>query len=326
MNNPTPLSDDRERVWWAVSACDDVREALERLNEAEYLLEDAKESLRLAKESFSYSIEVGDLNADALANLYWYETTVPSKVIAAKLGVPLNAVAAALPWNRGWRFHDCEHYVPATSRTKLDRPPHRCPTCVEQQKPAQEKERRQQKDAAAEEVARLRSMPYGEYLKTEHWKEIRYAALRRAGFACQACSAKINLNVHHRDYDRRGEERPNDVTVLCRSCHGRTHHKIDPTSPVAENTPPVDPTEFLASWEAIVGAEIPEGVVLSKSLAQWQRAGVVLAELEAAMRVDAPDSVLAHDRWRYFCGVVWRKIDNGSIGLAFVPDIAEDSL
>lgn len=69
----------------------------------------------------------------------------------------------------------------------------------------------------------LKHIPYREYLKTAHWEETRKKALDRARHRCQACNSPDDLHVHHRTYERRGEERDDDLTVLCRSCHSRVH-------------------------------------------------------------------------------------------------------
>lgn len=69
-----------------------------------------------------------------------------------------------------------------------------------------------------------RSMPYSEYLQTDHWKRTRLAALKRAGYRCSVCNASgTTLDVHHRTYERRGEEHSADVIALCRGCHTRFH-------------------------------------------------------------------------------------------------------
>lgn len=89
-------------------------------------------------------------------------------------------------------------------------------------------ERYMREQAAAEcEPAALRSMPYADYLKTEHWKRKRKAALHAALHRCQLCNGKGPLNVHHRTYERRGEELPNDLIALCEPCH-RKFHDIEP--------------------------------------------------------------------------------------------------
>ena len=69
----------------------------------------------------------------------------------------------------------------------------------------------------------LRHMRYDLYLKTDHWQHVRKRALDFAKNSCQICNAKGTLNVHHRTYKRRGSERPDDVIVLCRSCHQIFH-------------------------------------------------------------------------------------------------------
>lgn len=74
----------------------------------------------------------------------------------------------------------------------------------------------------------LRSMPYGEYLQSEHWKKVRNIALRHAHFRCQLCNVSGQLHVHHRSYVHRGEEQyyMEDVITLCRDCHAK-HHDIE---------------------------------------------------------------------------------------------------
>lgn len=76
-----------------------------------------------------------------------------------------------------------------------------------------------------QEQARLRSMPYPEYLKTDHWQNVRLAALKRAKYRCQVCNTnQAALHVHHRTYENRGQEYARDVIVLCETCH-RTFHE-----------------------------------------------------------------------------------------------------
>jgi restriction endonuclease Mrr len=78
---------------------------------------------------------------------------------------------------------------------------------------------------AAERLAKLRSMPYPFYLRTPEWRRTRAAALVRAGNACSLdVTHTRDLEVHHRTYERRGEELVTDLIVLCHSCH-QLHHK-----------------------------------------------------------------------------------------------------
>jgi hypothetical protein len=71
---------------------------------------------------------------------------------------------------------------------------------------------------------------FGDYqadiLDSPQWKARRKVELDRAGHRCQACNASgddIVLDVHHRTYDRVGNEGPADLIVLCRKCHGAIH-------------------------------------------------------------------------------------------------------
>lgn len=77
-----------------------------------------------------------------------------------------------------------------------------------------------------ENITDLKYMPYKEYLQTKHWKNIKKKTLIRAGYKCQLCSNKFNLNVHHNTYENRGEEKDEDLVVLCEICHGRFHNKL----------------------------------------------------------------------------------------------------
>lgn len=78
-------------------------------------------------------------------------------------------------------------------------------------------------------INELRTMPYEDYLQTPEWQDRRASALARAGERCQVCNADRELQVHHRTYERRGNEDPGDLTVLCRPCHARFHDRLSDT-------------------------------------------------------------------------------------------------
>lgn len=75
----------------------------------------------------------------------------------------------------------------------------------------------------ADRLAELRGMPYREYLRTSEWRARRLVALERAEHRCQVCNTPERLDVHHRTYEHIGEERDEDLLVLCRGCHGLFH-------------------------------------------------------------------------------------------------------
>src|SRR5262245_25955062 len=60
---------------------------------------------------------------------------------------------------------------------------------------------------------------------TWQWEAERALALERAGYKCDNCGSEARLVVHHRDYDRLGDEWPEDLRVLCWDCHGWEHER-----------------------------------------------------------------------------------------------------
>jgi hypothetical protein len=65
---------------------------------------------------------------------------------------------------------------------------------------------------------------YEDYLKSDIWKELRYAVLKRADGRCENCGALFSsnkkLDVHHKNYDRiGGTEKLEDLQALCSNCH-----------------------------------------------------------------------------------------------------------
>ena len=75
------------------------------------------------------------------------------------------------------------------------------------------------------QLQHLKSIPYIQYLRTDHWQFQRKRALGFAKYRCQLCDSGDHLHVHHRTYERRGEEYLRDLLVLCQDCH-RKHHDI----------------------------------------------------------------------------------------------------
>ena len=55
------------------------------------------------------------------------------------------------------------------------------------------------------------------------WYAKRKWALERAGYKCEQCGNTYNLSVHHLNYNNLGKEHPEDLKVLCKTCHEREH-------------------------------------------------------------------------------------------------------
>jgi hypothetical protein len=84
-------------------------------------------------------------------------------------------------------------------------------------------------------IAALRRLPYQEYLRTAHWFRVSTLALERGHHRCALCPAERELEVHHRNYARRGFEQSEHVVVLCRPCH-QLHHGTLRHVPVAPSS------------------------------------------------------------------------------------------
>lgn len=69
---------------------------------------------------------------------------------------------------------------------------------------------------------------YRRYLQSAHWGERRAAALKYANHQCQRCGSSRYLQVHHKTYERLGDERLSDLMVLCDACHVDVHNGRDP--------------------------------------------------------------------------------------------------
>ena len=80
-------------------------------------------------------------------------------------------------------------------------------------------------------IVRKKNIPvsnvtYSQYLNSAHWRKTRKDALRRANFKCQLCSvSNVVLAVHHNNYDSIGQEKHEDLIVLCTPCHSHVHSK-----------------------------------------------------------------------------------------------------
>jgi 5-methylcytosine-specific restriction endonuclease McrA len=74
----------------------------------------------------------------------------------------------------------------------------------------------------------LKRMRYAAYLRSPEWADTRRTAVDHAGGRCQLCNKPGRLDVHHRTYERRGNERLSDLIALCRDCHTNFHASPGP--------------------------------------------------------------------------------------------------
>jgi len=69
------------------------------------------------------------------------------------------------------------------------------------------------------------------YYDSSHWRTFTAQAKWDAGYECLDCGAEgVALFGHHITYDRLGEERTEDVVVVCEPCHDARHGRQTPNS------------------------------------------------------------------------------------------------
>lgn len=64
---------------------------------------------------------------------------------------------------------------------------------------------------------------YLAYMNTPEWRRVRNRKLRTVGYQCERCGSKRDLQVHHKTYERLGNERDDDLEVLCANDHEAEH-------------------------------------------------------------------------------------------------------
>lgn len=79
------------------------------------------------------------------------------------------------------------------------------------------------RDISDQPRRRITREEYARYLEGSHWAILREDALVRFGYRCALCYSQEALEVHHRTYERLGDEELTDLVVLCADCHGRHH-------------------------------------------------------------------------------------------------------
>ena len=65
-------------------------------------------------------------------------------------------------------------------------------------------------------------MTYAEYINSPEWAEKR-KAVRLRDKKCQKCGRKRFLHVHHLTYENFGNEKLEDLILLCNRCHDLEH-------------------------------------------------------------------------------------------------------
>ncbi len=106
----------------------------------------------------------------------------------------------------------------------------RCWHCYRINRKAIKADGLKKKHVNAKQRKTFRDMPYAEYLQTNYWKQVRREVLKERGYKCELCGSVHELNIHHKNYNHRGDELKHtaDLVVLCRTCHADRHNIIYP--------------------------------------------------------------------------------------------------
>lgn len=76
-----------------------------------------------------------------------------------------------------------------------------------------------------------RQIEYNRFIHSAEWKAIRLNLFSIRGKKCERCNSTIRIHVHHKTYKRfGGREKPEDLEVLCASCHAKEHPQKPKTS------------------------------------------------------------------------------------------------
>jgi 5-methylcytosine-specific restriction endonuclease McrA len=173
-----------------------------------------------------------DFNQEFIDFFYW-ETTLKSSylsdIVPANSGNSYMQIHATKKITRSFICPNCGEDSKYTMQSKNTKQPSICRKCEENKwKEQQELSNKKGQIEVEEEknkVAELKTMPYKQYLQTEHWQKFRKEALEWADYRCQLCNnGNTTLNVHHRTYENRGNESLEDVIVLCKDCHEKFHN------------------------------------------------------------------------------------------------------
>ena len=166
--------------------------------------------------------------SQAFIDFYYWDTALKTTYVEPFLESrkPLRSVVTK---NRTEKFvcKQCGNEYDYIRTSRSQEAPAECESCKKAESLRMGNAYSKEREQRAEELQKLKTMPYKEYLQTEHWQSFRKRVLRYHGYRCQLCGAdKTQLNVHHRSYENRGQEQYNDVIVLCHDCHSKFHGKV----------------------------------------------------------------------------------------------------
>ncbi|WP_322489409.1 hypothetical protein [Chloroflexus sp.] len=227
----------------SVPAMDELDAVLRDIEEMEEAIRVLKERVSQIPGEMSEQLGSDEARIAAARYLYWMTPDVPTQAIGYglcglgrnKLVELIGAAQVNIPCNRCKRpllVRNRTHMLEITNAIK--RGGRRfgrgytflCDACQKAMIEERYAWHQQIQQAQSERLRQLKTMPYAEYLASEEWKARRKRHLRSVGYRCQVCNTQgVVLDVHHRTYQRRGEEHYTDLLALCRTCHDLFHRE-----------------------------------------------------------------------------------------------------
>jgi 5-methylcytosine-specific restriction endonuclease McrA len=213
----------------------EIGRAYAAVGEAEEILKKAKRNFHNSlKDAVEATVTTRDWD-DLLNHVYWNHETFTSEEIADAFGLPnQRAILFFIRPVDGAACDCCHKPIPLETRTsRKGYAVRRWPTCKRCQEERaksswaswSEKQRQEETERQAR-ISAAKTLSYADYLKTDWWMALRTKAYKKAGYRCQLCNNRNNIAVHHRTYERLGNEDLDDLIVLCKECHGKFHEVL----------------------------------------------------------------------------------------------------
>lgn len=146
-----------------------------------------------------------------------------------------------------------------------------------------------------------RKAAYAEYLKSEHWANLKKKKAEETPKVCSACKSKENIQLHHMKYRSTFEETLlEDTCWLCRGCHRTFHARVGKTLKERKKK------HLLEQTVKVIQTEPVRGKRLSKK--ERRRIKTAIAQERNAAR-----RALTTQRREAYEAVVAKKIASGDL-------------
>lgn len=213
-------------------------EILERIDLLDAAHAERKKELRAELEQAIHSLALqhpeSPVRRRIAWQLYWLHPAIPVRWIAEAFSISPHgiAVAAFVGPAEDLQCDACPRQITLKTRTQYQELTTTskwvrrllCEECADREHRERDEAWQQKYQAQAERLRALQAMPYKDYLNTPEWDETRRRHYKRSGYRCQVCNVGgVQLNVHHRTYERLGQEKIRDLICLCQDCHTLFH-------------------------------------------------------------------------------------------------------